>query len=64
MIIGVVGGIASGKSTVTRLLAEKGATCIDADEISHQVVEFPAVKKAIRKWLGEEVFTSGGALFR
>lgn len=36
-IIGVTGGIGTGKSSVARLLAELGATVIDADKVGHQV---------------------------
>jgi dephospho-CoA kinase len=35
--VGLTGGIASGKSTVARMLAEKGAVLIDFDEIAHAV---------------------------
>jgi dephospho-CoA kinase len=38
-VIGLTGGIASGKSTVGRLLRERGATVIDADEVARAVVE-------------------------
>ena len=37
IVIGLTGGIGSGKSTVSRLLAEKGAVVIDADAIVHEV---------------------------
>ena len=36
-VIGLTGGIGSGKSTVAALLAERGATVIDADKIGHEV---------------------------
>jgi len=38
-IIGLTGGIASGKSTVARALRELGATIIDADEVAHAIME-------------------------
>lgn len=38
-LIGLTGGIASGKSTVAKLLAGHGAEIIDADEVARQVVE-------------------------
>lgn len=37
MIIGLTGGIASGKSTVSGILAKLGAEVIDADKIAHQI---------------------------
>lgn len=37
-IIGLTGGIASGKSTVSAMLAELGAYIIDADKIAHEVI--------------------------
>ncbi|NLJ83303.1 MAG: dephospho-CoA kinase [Halanaerobiaceae bacterium] len=39
MIIGLTGGIASGKSTVSNYLAELGAIIIDADKIAHEIME-------------------------
>ena len=38
-VLGVTGGIGSGKSTVSRLLAERGLRVLDADEISHMVTD-------------------------
>jgi dephospho-CoA kinase len=37
-LVGLTGGIASGKSTVSALLAEKGAGIIDADRIGHEII--------------------------
>ncbi len=37
-IIGLTGGIASGKSTVSAMLAELGAYIVDADKIAHEIV--------------------------
>ena len=38
-MIGLTGGIASGKSTVARMFAERGAAVIDADQLARQIVE-------------------------
>ncbi|NLB88891.1 MAG: dephospho-CoA kinase, partial [Syntrophomonadaceae bacterium] len=38
-IIGLTGGIASGKSTVSKVFRELGAYIIDADEVAHQIIE-------------------------
>lgn len=39
VVVAVTGGIGSGKSTVARLLARRGAVVIDADQIAREVVE-------------------------
>ncbi|HEC36390.1 MAG TPA: dephospho-CoA kinase, partial [Anaerolineae bacterium] len=37
LLIGLTGNIGTGKSTVARMLANLGATVIDADQVAHQV---------------------------
>jgi len=37
--LGLTGGIGSGKSTVSKLLAQWGATVIDADQLARQLTE-------------------------
>lgn len=51
-VIGLTGGIASGKSTVSKLLKDKGAVIIDADEISRQIMMpgQPAYHEVIKKF--------------
>src|SRR5437879_11677723 len=39
LTIGLTGGIGSGKSTVTKILAELGAPIIDADKVGHAIYE-------------------------
>ena len=39
MLIGLTGGIACGKSTVSRMLAARGAVIVDADVVARDVVE-------------------------
>ena len=53
-IIGLTGGIASGKSTVSAMLRQMGAQVIDADEIARQVVEpgSPALAEISRRFPG------------
>ena len=65
MIIGVTGGIASGKSTVSALLAELGAPLIDFDVLARQVVEpgRPALK-AIVDYFGPDILLADGTLDR
>ena len=53
-IIGLTGGIASGKSTATAMLAQMGATVIDADALAREVVEpgSPALAEIGRRFPG------------
>ncbi|QDX92782.1 dephospho-CoA kinase [Brevibacterium sp. JNUCC-42] len=65
MILGLTGGIASGKSTVAAMLRERGVTVIDADLIAREVVEVgkPAYN-GIVKHFGTGVLDDTGALNR
>lgn len=65
MIIGLTGGIASGKSLVASMLREKGARVICADEISRELTRkgMPALER-IRETFGGEVFYADGSLNR
>jgi dephospho-CoA kinase len=64
-ILGLSGGIGSGKSTVTRFLAELGATTIDADAIVHeqQAAGMPMLGE-IASAFGDEVIAADGSLDR
>ena len=64
-MIGLTGGIASGKSTVGRLLVERGATVIDADQLARQVVEpgQPALAELVARF-GVAILTPEGRLDR
>ena len=59
-VVGLVGGVASGKSTVARMFAELGARVIDADVIAHKVLEAPAICAKLRQRWGEKVFGKDG----
>jgi dephospho-CoA kinase len=64
-IIGLTGGIASGKSTVARFLAELGAPVVDADRLAREVVEpgQPALAELVREF-GEDILFPDGTLDR
>ncbi|HJG05336.1 dephospho-CoA kinase [Ligilactobacillus agilis] len=64
-ILGLTGGIASGKSTVSAYLAQNGALIIDADLIARQVVakKSSGLKQIVAKF-GGEILTASGELDR
>ncbi len=59
-IIGILGGIASGKSTLAKELENRGCAVIDADAIAKQLRQTDDVKKQIRDQFGSEVFDTAG----
>lgn len=63
-IIGIVGGIASGKSTVVEEFRRLGAAVIDADALGHQVLERTDVKRALAARWGDSIFDPRGAIDR
>ena len=65
LLVGLTGNIASGKSTVAQMFAERGATIIDADVLARSVVEVgtPAYRAIVERW-GEAVLAPNGELDR
>ncbi len=66
MIIGVTGGIASGKSTVARAFAALGAPWVDADDVAREVVEHgePALEEIAARYSRAQVLNEDGTLNR
>ncbi|MGM0914203.1 MAG: dephospho-CoA kinase [Pseudomonadota bacterium] len=65
MIIGLTGGIASGKSTVARAFEALGAPWVDADDVAREVVEPGETALAeIAERFGNEVLNADGSLNR
>ena len=64
-IIGITGGIASGKSTVTEFLRQKGFQVVDADAVVHQLQK-PGGRlyQVLVEHFGEKVFVENGELNR
>ncbi|MHB9154396.1 MAG: dephospho-CoA kinase, partial [Endomicrobiales bacterium] len=65
LVVGLTGGVASGKSTVLAEFERRGAAVIDADRISREVVR-PGTKawRKIRKAFGEEALRPDGEIDR
>jgi dephospho-CoA kinase len=63
-ILGILGGVASGKSLVARHLARLGAGVLDADRAGHDVLQMSHVESAVRARWGERVFGPDGRVDR
>lgn len=63
-VVGIVGPIGSGKSTVARIFGELGADVIDADRIAHEVLGEEEVRRALRRRHGDGVFAPDGTVDR
>ena len=65
IVVGLTGGIGSGKSSVAQLLARRGAVIIDADAIVHELQRpgAPLLDELAARF-GEEIITTDGALDR
>lgn len=65
MRVGLTGGIATGKSTVSQMLRVRGAAIVDADQVAREVVEphTPGWKR-IRERFGDRILRSDGFLDR
>ena len=64
-IIGITGGIASGKSTVTNYLRQKGYQVIDADQVVQELqAKGGKLYQALVSWLGSAILNEAGELDR
>jgi len=65
LLIGLTGNIAAGKSTVAQMLADRGATIIDADELARDAVAVGSDghRKIVERW-GDDILKADGGLDR
>ncbi len=63
-IIGILGGVGAGKSTVAAEFAKLGCAVIDADEIAHELLDKPAVKKKAVALFGKAILNPTGKIKR
>jgi len=63
-IIGIAGGIGSGKSYVARLFGELGCLVISSDEQVREIYENPDVKATLVEWWGPQMLRDDGSINR
>jgi dephospho-CoA kinase len=63
-IIGIAGGIGSGKSFIAQLFANEGCLVLNADDQVRTLYADPTIKQTLRTWWGDQVFNSQGDLDR
>jgi dephospho-CoA kinase len=62
--IGLLGGVASGKSLVAQQFVQLGAGLLDADRVGHEVLRLPQVETTARARWGDEIFGDDGRIDR
>ena len=63
-VIGILGGIGSGKSTIAAEFAKLGCKVIDADRIAHELLQEPPVTEKVVGLFGQDVLDSSGKIDR
>jgi dephospho-CoA kinase len=61
-VIGIIGGVGSGKSTVAAEFGKLGCAIIDADKIAHKLLDEPGVKEQVVSIFGQAILKSGGKI--
>jgi dephospho-CoA kinase len=65
LLVGLTGGLGAGKSTVARMLADRGAILVDADELARRALEpGSGAYRQVSDLFGDEVLTASGELDR
>lgn len=63
-VIGLLGGIGSGKSAIAGMFAAEGCVVVDSDKLSHEILQSSEIKAELRLWLGDSIFDSQGNVIR
>jgi len=63
-VYAIVGGIAAGKSTLCRLLSQRGASVVDADSLGHRVLRQRRVVEELSRRLGADIVAADGTVDR
>ena len=63
-VIGLIGAIGAGKSTVATLMGSLGGSVVDADKIGHEVLDEPAVRDQLTERWGTSILRDDGTVNR
>jgi dephospho-CoA kinase len=63
-VIGITGGIASGKSTIAKMLESLGASVINADKICHRLINTKSITQEITNRWGDHIQDKYGRIER
>lgn len=63
-IVGLAGGIGSGKSAVAKILNELGAGIIESDRLGHLEINAADVKQTLIRWWGKDILAPDGTVDR
>lgn len=63
-VIGLAGGVGSGKSLVAEALAQQGAAVINADHLAHEALNDPDIREQLHQWWGDPVLDAEGRVDR
>jgi len=64
LVVGITGNAGSGKTTLARMLADLGATVIEADRVGHEVLQLPEVKRQLQAAFGPDILQADGTVNR
>lgn len=64
LVVGLIGGIGSGKSAAAAAFAHRGARVIVADELGHEALRQPAIRAAVVQVWGDGLLGSDGEIVR
>ena len=64
MVVGITGNMGAGKSTLARMLVDRGAQLVDADRIGHEVIETDAVRDQLTNVFGDGIVGPDGHIIR
>jgi len=64
LVIGLIGGVASGKSTIARIFRDLGCLVADADRYSHEALEEPEIKQRVTRRFGRGILDGSGKIDR